>query len=256
VTSLPQPDNWKNRPVLIGLSFLFAVAVIVYSVAQAVTAVHRGDYVAALITSGFAVFSLGLVAAIVVAKLRSNTLRGVSDSTGTTLRPDPAGPWLLAVALVGAICSAALYVVFVPRGGVDIPFTVPVRQGRSLSLMWALLIIAVGGLIALIVRGGLGHLRLSPDGVEYSDIMHTRMGTWNGVTAVTDTAPNKTARHPISFVVKDEKPIVVKNASGYAPSGAALYWMVRHYWKHPENRAELTNGRALERLRDEQFEAE
>ena len=42
----------------------------------------------------------------------------------------------------------------------------------------------------------------------------------------------------------------------YAPNGAALYWMVRHYWKHPEDRAELTDGRALERLRTEQFEAE
>ena len=30
--------------------------------------------------------------------------------------------------------------------------------------------------------------------------------------------------------------------------------MIRHYWKHPENRAELTDGRALERLRNEQFD--
>jgi hypothetical protein len=56
--------------------------------------------------------------------------------------------------------------------------------------------------------------------------------------------------------LKDKKPIVVKNASGYAPSGAALYWMIRHYCRHPENRAELTDGRALERLRTEQFDPE
>ena len=30
--------------------------------------------------------------------------------------------------------------------------------------------------------------------------------------------------------------------------------MIQPYWKHPENRAELTDGRALERLRKEQFD--
>jgi hypothetical protein len=29
--------------------------------------------------------------------------------------------------------------------------------------------------------------------------------------------------------------------------------MVRHYWRHPDDRSELTDGRALERLRDEPF---
>jgi hypothetical protein len=49
---------------------------------------------------------------------------------------------------------------------------------------------------------------------------------------------------------------IIQGASGYAPNGAALYWMIRHYSKHPENRAELTDGRALERLRNEQFDPE
>jgi len=29
--------------------------------------------------------------------------------------------------------------------------------------------------------------------------------------------------------------------------------MVRFYWKHPESRDELTDGRVIERLRDEDF---
>jgi hypothetical protein len=47
-----------------------------------------------------------------------------------------------------------------------------------------------------------------------------------------------------------------RNAGGLVPNGAALYWMIRHYWLHPENRIELTDGRALERLRNEDFEPE
>ena len=254
---LPQPENWKKRPILPVLGFLLFVAVSAYSLAQTVTAVHRGDYVAATITGGFAVCSFGAVLSIAAGKLRSNTLRGESDSTGTTLRPDPVAIWLLGIAFAGAMVSAAFFVIFVPRGDVDIPFDTPGRENiRNLSLMSALLIIAVVGLVALIVRGRSGHLRLSPDGFDHSDISQTRNGSWDDITDVTDTAPNKPTRHPISFVMKDEKPIVVQNASGYAPSGAALYWMIRHYWKYPENRAELSDGRALERLREEQFDRE
>lgn len=32
--------------------------------------------------------------------------------------------------------------------------------------------------------------------------------------------------------------------------------MARHYWRHPEDRNELTDGRALDRLRNDQFEPE
>jgi hypothetical protein len=99
-------------------------------------------------------------------------------------------------------------------------------------------------------------LRLTPDGIENANIFQTRQGSWDDVTDVSDETANKNARQPISILMKDAKPILIQNASGYAPSGAALYWMVRHYWKHPEDRGELTDGHALERLRNEDFEPE
>jgi hypothetical protein len=253
VKELPYPENWKKWPVLAVLGLLMFVAGTVYSVAQAAMAIHRGDYIAATITGGLAVFTFGAVASIVAVKLRSSTLRGVSDSTGTTLRPDPVAMWFLGIALVGAVCGAAFYVIFVPRGEVDIPFTTPGREARNLSLMWGLLIIAASGLVALIVRRRSGYLRLAPNHFENADIRHTQKRAWRDVIDVTDQAPKKPSHEPIVFVMKDAKPIVVNNAGGYAPNGAALYWMIRHYWKHPEDRAELTDGRALERLRTEQF---
>jgi hypothetical protein len=42
-------------------------------------------------------------------------------------------------------------------------------------------------------------------------------------------------------------------AGSYPPEGRALRRIVHCYWKHPENRHELTDGRALERLRNEDF---
>ena len=35
----------------------------------------------------------------------------------------------------------------------------------------------------------------------------------------------------------------------YTERGTALVELVRFYWQHPEQRAELTDGRALQRLR-------
>ncbi|MDQ2638886.1 MAG: hypothetical protein M3Y83_18655 [Actinomycetota bacterium] len=227
-----------------------------YSAAQTATALNRGDFVATTITGGLAVCSLGLVLAIVVGKVRSNTLRGIADATGTTLRPDPVAVWLIGISFVGALVSSASFVTFVSLGEADVPFNSPGREWRALALMSALLVLSAGGLIALIKRRGSGYLVLGPLGFENSDIVHTRKGTWDEVLDVTDQAPQKPSRHPICIVMKDDKPIVVQNASGYAPSGAALYWMVRHYWKHPENRGELTDGRALDRLRNEQFDPE
>jgi hypothetical protein len=44
-------------------------------------------------------------------------------------------------------------------------------------------------------------------------------------------------------------------AASCTPDGVALRQLVRFYWQHPDNRGELTDGRALKRLADERFEA-
>jgi hypothetical protein len=116
--------------------------------------------------------------------------------------------------------------------------------------------IAVWGLIAFARRRTTGYVRLTPTGFELANLVLTQEGTWDEVVNITDEYSEKQGRHPTVFVMKERKPKVLKNTGGFAPSGAALYWMIRHYWKHPQNRAELTDGRAIERLRNEQFVAE
>ena len=41
---------------------------------------------------------------------------------------------------------------------------------------------------------------------------------------------------------------MIDGADFYVPNGVGLYWAVRHYWRHPEDRVELGDGRALQRL--------
>ncbi|MDG4663390.1 hypothetical protein [Mycobacterium sp. 236(2023)] len=122
-------------------------------------------------------------------------------------------------------------------------------------LMGALLVISAISLIGMVRTREPGQIRIGPDGVQHADIFGVRTVKWDELVDITDTTDKKT-RNPIVLLTNDSKPIVVSNADRYGDSGPALYWMVRHYWKHPENRDELTDGRALDRLRNGQFAPE
>ncbi len=121
--------------------------------------------------------------------------------------------------------------------------------------MIALLVLSAGGLIALSRRPKSGYVRIGPDGVEYSDILRTRMVGWSALRTISDKADNRSHK-PIVLVDNDNKRIVINSAASYSAGSPAIFWMVRYYWKHPEDRGELTSGRALERLRNAQFPTE
>jgi hypothetical protein len=91
------------------------------------------------------------------------------------------------------------------------------------------------------------------DGIEHANILRTRRSRWEDVVDILDKA-DKPARNPLVCVVRGAKPVVVPNADRFGSSGPALYWMTRHYWQQPKNRDELVDGRALDRLRGEQFD--
>ena len=242
-------------PILAKFGFLLFLGGAMYSAAQAVVALQRGSVLAALTAAGLAVFMSGAVAAVAINSLASSKLNAVSDDRGTTLRANPFAVWCLVIALVGAAFSSGFYVVFIRPGGAVLPFAAPGRGLVNQFLMSSLLVISLIGLAALIKRREPGYLRIGRDGIENADIFRTRTARWDDIVDITDKADRQT-RNPIVFGLKGAKPIVVPNAASYAAGSPALYWMVRHYWKHPEDRAELTDGRALERLRTEQFEAD
>ncbi|MGV0644392.1 hypothetical protein ABQE44_13425 [Mycolicibacterium sp. XJ2546] len=253
VNELPQPENWRDRNVLITLGILLGAASAVAAVVLTFDKLQHAEYLTAAITLGAAVLCSCFTVLGLRAQFMTLPLRATFDPSGTVLLSDLVGVWLVTIAFVAAVVSGTLFVIFVPQGAVDLPLTSADRIFDPV-LIGTMVIIAAAGLIGIAHRRGAGHLRLGPKGVENVDIVFIRQSSWDDIIDITDESANKQDRHPIVFVIKNDKPIVVKNASGYAPSGAALYWMVRHYWKHPERRDELTDGRALERLRNEQFD--
>ncbi|MCH9728307.1 MAG: hypothetical protein K0U84_01245 [Actinomycetia bacterium] len=218
------------------------------------TAFARSDLLAAAVTAGASVFCFGGCALATVGRFRRVPLRATSDSAGTVLRPEPWVGILLWVTFGAVVSSGVLYLIFAPLDSVDIELST-FRQIRNPQLIGAAVVLAVIGLVAY-TRRGPGHVLLSPEGFEIRDILHTKGGSWTDVADITDNAPKPKTRQPIVLVMKDGQQRIIQSADGYAPNGAALYWMVRHYWRHPEDRDELTDGRALERLRTEAFNPE
>jgi hypothetical protein len=248
------PPNWTDKfAALVVVGVVMFGGGIVYSFAQTVVLVRHGSFGAAVTAGGLVLCFSGFLGAFCVTLLVSANRHADWNSAGTTVRVNPAIAWLYGIALLGGVLGSSCYLVFVSRGLADLPFA-PSGGGRATRyLMISLLVLSVGGLIALLRTREPGYLRFGVDGIEHADMFRTRSARWEDIVDVTDKA-NKRARNPIVFVVKGAKPIVVSNADRYGDSGAALYWMTRHYWQHPENRNELVDGRAFDRLRREQFD--
>lgn len=241
----PQPPHWRrNVSAWTWVGVVVFVAATVYCVVQAATSVARGSTLGTLIAGGLAVMCVGLLSAVAVTFTGADTRCRESDSSATTLRVHPMIAVLYGIALAGAVLGSSLHTIFSAREEVGEVFS---GGGVFRSLMAALLAVSLFGLIGLVRSREPGRLRLTPAGVEHATLLGTRSATWEQITDIADTAGNR-AMNPIVLTVRDAKPIVVSNADRYGDGGPAVYWMVRHYWKHPEVRGELADGRALARL--------
>jgi hypothetical protein len=100
-------------------------------------------------------------------------------------------------------------------------------------------------------RGGTTkYLRLTPQGFELSEGLRSESGEWARVADISDQVPTQqapSANGTVVFVMSDERTHTIA-ASAMTPGGAAVRELVRFYWKNPESRGELTDGRALKRL--------
>jgi hypothetical protein len=248
------PANWTNKvSALVLLGVVMLGGGIVYSLAQTIVSVRHGSVGAALTAGGLAMCFSGFLGALCVTVRVPAKRHADWNSVGATVRVNPAIVWLYGIALLGGVIGASGYLFFVSRGLADLPFATPGGGRATRHLMISLLVLSVWGLVALLRTREPGYLRIGVDGIEHGNMLRTRSARWEDLVDVTDKA-DKRARNPIVFAVKGAKPIVVPNGDRYGDSGAALYWMARHYWQYPENRGELADGRALDRLRREQFD--
>lgn len=244
MTRVMPPPNWSS-----GLSPLawFGVALLiggsVQSWVQTILSAQRASVTGTLGSCGLAVFFTGGVAALLLTFRASATQYSDWSEAGTTVRVHPAIAWVWSVALLGGAVGSAFTVWF---GSVS-----PVSR----YLLGALLIFSVLGLCAFARSRQTGFLRIDPEGIAFADIFRTGSARWDEIQDITDHADNR-ARNAIALSVGNGKPLVIANADRFASSGPTLYWMVRHYWLHPEARDELTDGKALQRLRDHDFDPE
>lgn len=200
--------------------------------------------------------------------------RAVSDQSGTTLRPSQAF-FRASAHIVGSLSAAGILYALLVALRVNVPGLV----GRSPYPPNSTSFLMSDGLVAASIGIGMGaalpwmrrrwsqtYLNLNPDGFDLHEKPH-RAARWDDVVDVLDYVPWEDpvaeaalARYPMSkknivLVLHNRSLVIMRTAALYTPNPGALFWMVRNYWRNPEQRGELLNGIALDRLAGEQFPA-
>lgn len=256
VLNLPEPANWDKTGRLPLWAGIIVFAGFAYFVVRGILAAVRGNYLTTILVFGFVTFPVLLIAALLLAAAGKVRARTTSDATGFTIRPDKRFSTLILTGMTVLAPSTILFAFFVPRGVIDIPMSRGM-QVFSPAVFMAAGVLAVGGLVAGVRRGGVGYLKFTPAMVEIADILKTGVVEWNDIVDIKDHSESKDgnkAGRSVVLYLRDGSEKVIGGLNVYVPTGVPLYWMTRHYWRHPEDRAELVDSRAAERLRDGRFD--
>ena len=237
----------------LALSLFACVGVVALFTYWGVAAMVRGSYLTTVVTTGWVTFLVLTCGAVVLVSIGRTTVHTTTAATGFTVWPDKLFSTLVLAGIIAFIPAGALFTVLAPFGLVDIPLAHS-RSGMWAGLMGFAVFIAVTGLITAWRRRGIGHVTLTQTWIENADILSTRIVTWNDIVDVADREKSKRAPRAVVLRLREGGEEVLGSANVYLPGGAALYWLVRHYWKHPEDREELADDRASERLLSGRFD--
>lgn len=256
ILNLPEPANWSGIRKITWWAKLCGIGGLTYFIVRGILSAVRGNYVTTILIVGFTILPVLLIVGLWLAKTGRVTTRTTSEATGFTVFPDKRFCLLMVAGLAAAAPSSLALGILVPRGMIDIPMS----RGMQLfspALFVAGAVIAFSGLASIARRGGVGHLKFTPAMVEYGDALRTRVFEWGDIVDVKDHSELKEGRRtsrPVVLHLRDGSEQIIGGLDIYVPGGVALYWLVRHYWKHPEDRPELVDSRAAERLRQGRFD--
>jgi len=242
---LPTPEGWNNRTWQFWSVFALTGAGGLYCATKTVLAATKTHWISAAISASAAAVLL-IAAAAALTALRPNQLQASVDNHGTELTVQWARIRWLAVWFAAVIVGLVLFLLY----GAHLSRWAADFRIRSIGWLTIALTAAVAGL-ALAIRASRREpprLRLSTEGIDHRDAAGQFTLAWDEITNITGLAPSNKAIRPIVFHHNTTAPSVITGTSAYAPDGAALFWLIRHYWLHPEARTELTNGTAIERL--------
>lgn len=253
VLTLPEPANWTADWRRLAWLSIVTVAFTTWFVYLAARAVFRGDYLTTIGLGGFVGFPLLSVAALLFVASGLTSLRTCHDTAGTTLRADRTFEWCMYLGMAAAIVGGTVLAVFVPQGAIDLDVSRGWQLFAPVLLVPAVAISALG-LISAYKRGGVGYVRLTPAGLDLANILSNDIVEWDDIVQLADHSEEKKTRKAAVLTLKDGNEKIIDGLDFYVPKGAPLYWMIRHYWLNPDDRAELVDGRALERLKTGRFD--
>jgi hypothetical protein len=115
----------------------------------------------------------------------------------------------------------------------------------------AAVLVGVFSLWQIIRRRGTSYVRMTADGLELGNTVSSVERSWDEVTDIADRAQKARDASGTIYITTADGRTRTLPSDWYTPGGHALREMVRFYWKHPEDREELTDGRAAERLETE-----
>lgn len=218
----------------------------------------RGSYLTALIILGLTIWAFGFAVYFLYTTLGAAKPRVESGATGTLLRPGRFLDTVFFVSTATIFTAALLYLIFRLFGMVDY---VPTGFMRVAVPVGCGSLVAFGAptLYRMFTHGGGAHLRLDPAGFEvWNGQWGTlRRGTWDDIEEILDhpVKGGKPYNEVIVFALPNGRSAVLI-ADAITGNPRALREWVKFYWRHPEHRDELVDGRGLRRLADQKYATE
>lgn len=209
-----------------------------------------GRYLSMLVVLLFAVFAFGVLAVRVIVAMGKVAPRVEYGDGGTLLRPDPNVDLLSLISVLAAFAAMLLYGIGAPFGFAELPGVRDQKWFAMASIVGV--IVGLPSLWRIATQGGMSYLRLTANGFEVGDAYSRAEDTWDELSELSDRP-----RHRPWILIAGSTYLTTLDgrtrtlaSDWYTPGGCALRKLVRHYWKYPECRDELTDGRAAQRLGD------
>lgn len=251
MTYVDRPGAWRGGRAI---GVLFVALMAPAAGALAITAIRAHDVPTAFVASAFSlaicVAAVGVVRARVVERVRPD----IDFTDGRiTVRYDRLYDRLIRTALALAAAGGIVFVVLVPMGELDLPLTPGQRTFFP---------VAVGIIVLAAIYGEFARRKYGPPSItlDAETVTHHRTSSdttfrWADITHIeAERTESRPARDVVVIEgVGAQARYTLGDAPWYTPGGTALYAMLRFYWMNAGSRIELADGRAVQRLDDEEF---
>lgn len=212
----------------------------------AYSAIRHLQFITAVIAVGFVLTWLFIAAQVAASK--NAAIETKFDESGTLLRPGIR--FEMSQRRIHAALALSGVTMFIAWISDWLYLPLPDGVGQVFPIAFGVAGLVAGWFWFVFKRqGGTSYLLLTPEKFEFPNLGSLNTGKWDDITAVTDKLPTEERFWtPMVITMRDGSILAMDSPGSYTPKGTALIELVRFYWRHPEQRVELTDGRALDRL--------